>query len=194
VPAGAQLRPGVARLGAAARLPQHGRGWRTGRGPAWAGWPWLGGRCRGGPAGHPRARRCRAGAPDSRSQRRRVWAEISAAVRSARLVATNTISLPSGCPARSATSRRMTGRRLACGRPMRTQAVGCLQVPTRTPLTRTTHDPGLEVVSTIKGEGPLSEFIEESGAVADSGRKPVCQKKRSVQKEVDGKTFNTGGT
>jgi hypothetical protein len=40
----------------------------------------------------------------------------------------------------------------------------------------------------------LSEFIEESGAMADSGRKPVCQKKRSVQKKIDGKTFNTGGT
>jgi hypothetical protein len=30
-------------------------------------------------------------------------------------------------------------------------------------------------VSTIKGEGPLSEFIKGSDAMADSGRKRVCQ-------------------
>jgi hypothetical protein len=49
------------------------------------------------------------------------------------------------------------------------------------------------VVSTIKGEGPLSEFIEGSGAMADSGRKPVCQETTIGTEEVDGKKFNMGG-
>lgn len=77
------------------------------------------GRCRCGPGGRLRARWCRgAGAQDSRCPNARVCAEISAAGRAALLVITRAISLVSGCPTRSATSRRMTASRRAYGRSM----------------------------------------------------------------------------
>src|SRR5262249_51818067 len=45
-----------------------------------------------------------------------------------RLGAADTVSLLSGCPVTAGTSRRMTARRVACGRPMRAQAVGSVWV------------------------------------------------------------------